>query len=203
MDAVSIYRVGAVGADPSYFFGGAGRDSELRRAAWLGWLPLSVVEFSPDLAETGDAWLTMPSGGSDPRRPAVPGDFVDARGAAVELAARRARGLTAFTDRSAGPCGNDPLRRSSLALAVAVDLVAQVERLRAAHEALAQCAGEAERERQFLDACQRGPAGESPSQRRHGRAVRDLQDERRRLHLLLDAAVRIGAFDSALVAGDG
>ena len=55
MGPVSVYRVGAVGTDPSHVFGGEARDSDLCHAAWLGWLPLTLVEFAgPDVALVGD-----------------------------------------------------------------------------------------------------------------------------------------------------
>ena len=104
MGPVSVYRVGAVGADPSYFFGGEARDSDLRRAAWLGWLPLTLVEFAgPGVAVTDDTWLTAPAGRPErPRRP-VAGDVVSALDAAGELIARRDSGLTVFRYRLQSP----------------------------------------------------------------------------------------------------
>ena len=50
----------------------------------------------------------------------------------------------------------------------------------------------------MLDACQSSPSGDSPVERCCGRAVSDLQEEQLRLHLLLEAAVRIGVFDPAV-----
>ena len=59
MSAVSVYRVGGVGADPSHVFGGGAHDADLLRAAWLGWLPLTTVDFAgPDIALADDQWLT-------------------------------------------------------------------------------------------------------------------------------------------------
>ena len=90
MDAVSVYPVGADGPEPSCFFGREARDGDLPRAVWLGWLPLSLVDFAgPGIAQVCDAWLTAPSGGSGASRPPVPGDVVTVDDAATELAARR------------------------------------------------------------------------------------------------------------------
>ena len=92
---VSVYRVGAVGADPSYLFGGEAHDRDLRHAAWLGWLPLTLVEFAgPGVALVGDTWLTAPFGRSECPRRVVAGDVVTALDAAGELIARRESGLT-------------------------------------------------------------------------------------------------------------
>lgn len=53
---VSVYRVGAVGAGPVHVFGREAHDFDLRHAAWLGWLPLELVEFAgPGVALAGDA----------------------------------------------------------------------------------------------------------------------------------------------------
>ena len=199
MGPVSVYRVGAVGGDPSYVFGGEARDSDLRDAAWLGWLPLTLVEFAgPGVAVAGDAWLTTPSGGSDLDRAAVAGDVVTAHDAAGELIARRDRGLSAFTDYLRDVSSDGPMWASSVAVLVADDLAAHVGRLRTAHAAWAECVDGVEQERAVLDACQSSPSADSPGQRRCGRAVRDLHHEQRRLHLLLEAAVRIRVFDPAV-----
>ena len=73
MDAVSVYRVGADGAEPFCSFGLEARDGDLPRAVWLGWLPLSLVDFAgPGIAQVGDAWLTAPSAGSGASRPPFP-----------------------------------------------------------------------------------------------------------------------------------
>ena len=199
MGPVSVYRVGAVGADPSYFFGGEARDSDLRHAAWLGWLPLTLVEFAgPGVAVAGDSWLTAPFARSDrPRRP-VAGDVVSALDAAGELATRRDSGLTAFTNRPRDVLSDGPFWASSLAVSVGDDLAAHVGRLRTAHAAWAECVDAVEQERAVLDACQSSSSVDSPEQRRCGRAVRDLQDEHLRLHQLLEAAVRIRVFDPAV-----
>ena len=54
-----------------------------------------------------------------------------------------------------------------------------------------------EQERAALDACHSSPAADLPVRRRCGRALRDLQEEQLRLHVLLEAAVRIRVFDAA------
>ena len=195
MGPVSVYRVGGVGADSSHLFGGEARDRDLLHAAWLGWLPLTLVEFAgPGVALVGDAWLTALSGRSECPRRAVVGDVVTALDAAGELFARRDSGLTAFTHRPAD-LSDESLWASSVAVLVADDLAVHVGRLRTAHGVLVDSVDAVDQERMVLDACQSGPSGDSPVQRRCGRAVRDLQEEQLRLHRLLDAAVRIGAFD--------
>ena len=197
MGPVSVYRVGAVGADPSYFFGGEARDSDLRHAAWLGWLPLTLVEFAgPGVAVTGDTWLTAAGRPERPCRP-VAGDVVSALDAAGELIARRDSGLTVFTNCSGDVVSDGPVWASSLAVLVADDLAAHVDRLRTAYFAVVETLDGVEQERAALDACQSSPAADSPVRRRYGRAVRDLQEEQLRLHVLLEAAVRIGVFDAA------
>ena len=65
---------------------------------------------------------------------------------------------------------------------------------------MAECLDGVDRERAALDARQSSPSGDSPVLRSCGRAVRDLQEEQLRLHLLLEAAVRIGVFDPAVAA---
>ena len=195
MDAVSVYRVGADAADQSCFFGPEARGGDLLRAEWLGWLPLSLVDFAgPGVAEAGDAWLTAPSGGSRASRPVVPGDLVIVDDAAAELAARREYGLEAFTDRFPPLSGDGSLSRRSLALVVAEDLADRLARVRAACAAVGEAAG----------AVEPGPAvpaegdapvsSDAPAHRSRGRALRDLEECQHRLHLLLDAAVRIGTF---------
>ena len=181
-----------------YVFGGETHDFDLRHAAWLGRLPLELVAFAgPGVALAGDVWLTAPSGRSQGPGQVVPGNLVTAQAAAGELAARGERGLTAYTNRSGDVSSNGLRWASSVALLVADDLAANVDRLRTAHAALAECADGVEQERSALDACQRSPSGDSPVRRRCGRAVRDLQKQQRQLHLLLEAAVRIGVFDPA------
>ena len=201
MGPVSVYRVGVVGADPSYFFGGEACDSDLRHAAWLGWLPLTLVEFAgPGLAVTGDTWLTAAGRPERPRRP-VAGDVVSALDAAGELIARSDSGLTVFTSCSGDVVSDGPVSASSLAVLVADDLAAHVDRLRTAYFAVVETLDGVEQERAALDACQSSPAADSPVRRRCGRTVRDLQEEHLRLHVLLEAAVRIGVFDRAAVSG--
>ena len=196
---VSVYRVGAVGADPVHVFGGEAHDFDLRHAAWLGWLPLDVVAFAgPGVALAGDTWLTVPLGRSEGPRHVVAGDFVTAQDAAGELIARGECGLTAYTNSPGDVSSDGPLWASSVAVLVADDVAVYVDRLRSAHAALAECVDGAEQERAVLDACQSGPSDDSPVLRRCGRAVRDLQEQQSRLHGLLEAVVRIGVFDPAV-----
>ena len=64
MGSVSVCRIGAESADPSYLFGGEVPASDLGRAAWLGWLPLTLLDFAGrGLALAGDTWLAAPSRG--------------------------------------------------------------------------------------------------------------------------------------------
>lgn len=199
MGPVSVYRVGTVGADPSYFFGGEARDSDLRHAAWLGWLPLTLVEFAgPGVAVTDDTWLTVPAGRPErPRRPVV-GDVVSPLDAAGELIARRDSGLTAFTSCPGDVVSDGPVSAPSLAALVADDLAEHIDRVRTAYIAVVETLDGVEQEEQaVLDACQSSPATDSPIRRRCGRAVRDLQEEQLRLHVLIEAAVRIGVFAPA------
>ena len=199
MAHVSVYRVGAVGADPVHVFGGEAHDFDLGRAAWLGRLPLDLVEFAgPGVALARDSWLTVPSSRSEGPRHVVAGDLVTAQDAAGELIVRGECGLTAYTNSPADVSSDGPLWASSVAVLVADDLAVSVDRLRTAHAALAECVDGVEQERLALDACQRSPSGDSPVRRRCGRAVRDLQEQQLRLHLLLEAAVRIGVFDPAV-----
>ena len=203
MGPVSVYRVGAVRADPVHLFGAEARESDLRHAAWLGWLPLTLVEFAgPGVALAGDTWLTAPSGRSKGSGHAVAGDVVTAHDAAGELLARRECWLDAYTTRLGGVSPDIRLWASSVAVSVADDLAAQVARLRGAHEAWVECVGLADQESEFLDGCQYGWSGDSPVRQRSARAVRDLQDEQLRLHRLLEAVVRIGVFDAAAVSGE-
>ena len=200
MAHVSVYRVGAIGADPVHVFGGEADDFDLRHAAWLGSLPLDVVAFAGSgVALAGDGWLTVPSGRSEGSRHVVAGDLVSAQDAAGELKARGECGLTAYTNSPRDVSSDGPLWASSVAVLVADDLAVYVARLRSAHAALAECVDGAEQERAVLDACQGSSSGDSPVQRRCGRAVRDLQEQQSRLHHLLEAVVRIGVFDPAVV----
>ena len=193
MGPVSVYRVGA---DASHLFGGEARDSDLHLAAWLEWLPLTLVEFAgPGVALVGDTWLTASAGRSQRPRPAVFGDVVTAQDAAGELIARRESGLTAFTNRPGDVSSDGPLWPSSVALLVADDLAAHVRRFRTAHAGVAECVDGVEQEWAVLDACQGSASGDSPARRRWGRAVRNLQEEQLRLHRLLEAAVWLGVFN--------
>ena len=197
---VSVYRVGAVGADPVHVFGGEARDFDLRHAAWIGWLPLDVVAFAgPGVALARDRWLTVLSRRSERPRPVVAGDLVTAQDAAGELVARGECGLTAYTNSSGDVSSEGPLWASSVAVLVADDLAVCVDRFRSAHATLAECVDGVEQERAVLDACQRSPSGDSPVRRRCGRAVRDLQEQQSRLHQLLEAVLHIGVFDRVVV----
>ena len=197
---VSVYRVGAVGADPVHVFGGEAHDLDLRCGAWLGWLPLDLVAFAgPGVALARDRWLTVLSRRSERPRPVVAGDLVTAQDAAGELVARGECGLTAYTNSPGDVSSDGPLWTSSVAVLVADDLAVCVDRLRSAHAVLAECVDGVEQERAVLDACQRGSSGDSPVRRRCGRAVRDLQEQQCRLHQLLGAVARIGVFDRAVV----
>ena len=160
------------------------------------------MEFAgPGVAVTGDTWLTAAAGRLErPRRP-VAGDVVSAFDAAGELIARRDSGLTVFTSCSGDVVSDGPVCASSLAVLVADDLAAHVDRLRTAYFAVVEMLDDVEQERAALDACRSSPAADSPVRRRCGRTVRDLQEEHLRLHVLLEAAVRIGVFDRAAVSG--
>ena len=150
MGPVSVYRVGAVGADPSYFFGGEARGSDLRHAAWLGWLPLTLVEFAgPGVAVTDDTWLTAPAGCPEPPRRPLVGDVVSALDAAAELIARRDSGLAVFTNCSGDVVSDGPVWASSVAVLVADDLAAHVDRLRTAYFAVVETLDGVEQERRL------------------------------------------------------
>lgn len=200
MSPVSVYRVGADGADSSYCFAGEVRDSDLCRAAYLGWLPLTLLDFvGPGFASAGDVWLTATSGASEGGLGDAGGDVVTAQAAAGELLARGECGLTAFTSPLADLQSEGSLWMSSLAVLVADDVAGLVGRLRTAHAALVASVDGVdgvEQEWALLDACKRSPAGDSPEQRRFGRALLDLQEEQLRLQRLLEAVVRIGVFRS-------
>ncbi len=197
MGPVSVYRVVAERGEPAHVFGGGACDLDPGRAAWLGWLPLEIVDWvGPDVAVAGDRWLTGPAGRSK-SGPVVPGDVVTVDDAAGELAARRGCGLAAFTDRPAVVPAAGRFRAQSVAVAVADDLAARVAGLRAAHDAWIASLGAADEESRLFDACGYGPAGDSPAGRGCARTLRDLEEARLRLHVLLDAAVRVGIFHPA------
>ena len=202
VDPVSVYRVGTAGADPSYFFAGEVADSDLCRAVWLGWLPLTLLDFAgPGLALSGDVWLTGSSAASEGGHGATGAGVVTAQAAATELIARGRCGLTAFTSSPPALWQDGSLWTSSLGVLVADDLVAHIGRLRAVHAAfLASVDGVdgVEREWALLDACKRSPTGDSPEQRRFGRALLDLQAVQLRLCRFLEAVVRIRVFDPAV-----
>ena len=199
---VSVYRIGVEGADPSYFFAGEVRDSDLCRAAWLGWLPLTLLDYvGPGFALAGDAWLTVSSGASEGGHGATGADVVTAQAAAAELIARGECGLTAFTSPPADIWSDGSMWPSSLAVLVADDLAALVGRLRGAHAALVDSVPGADGVEQhwaLIDACQGSPTGDSLEQRRFGRALLDLQAVQLRLCRFLEAVVRIGVFDPAV-----
>ena len=200
MAHVSVYRVGAVGADSVHVFGGEAHDLDLRSGVWLGWLPLDVVAFAgPGVALARDQWLTVPSRRSERPQAVLAGDLVTAQDAAGELVARGECGLTAYTNGLADVSSDGPLWASSVTLLVADDLAVCVDRLRTAHAVLVECVDGVEQERLVLDACQSSPSGDSPVRRRCGRAVRDLQEQHSHLHQLLEAVMRIGVFDRAVV----
>ena len=86
---------------------------------------------------------------------------------------------------------------SSLALLVADDLEALVAGFRDSHAAVLAAGDDVDEEVAALDACQARAGGDSPARRRYGLALRDLREDRLRLHRLLEAVVRIGTFDPA------
>lgn len=203
MGPLSVYRVGAVGADAAHLFGGEACDSDLSHAAWLGWLPLTLVDWAgPDIAVAGDAWLTGPPGRSK-SGPVVSGDIVTVDDAAGELLARRECGLETYTARPGGFTLEGRLWNSLVAVSVSGDIAVQVVRLWTAHEAWVASVGVRDRdESQLGDGCRRRPPGASPLGQSCGRAMRGLQEAQLRLHVLLDAVVRIGVFDPASSSGD-
>ena len=152
----------------------------------------------PDIALVGDRWLTRPPGRSGP---VVPGDVVAVDDAAGELLARRGCGLAAFTDRPADVPAAGRFYALSVAVAVADDLAARVAGLRDAHDAWIASLGTAAEESWLFDACGYGPAGDSPAGRGCARSLRDLEEARFRLSELLDAAVRLGIFEPAVISG--
>ena len=155
---MSVYRVGAVGADPSYFFGGGKLViSDLRHAEWLGWLPLTLVEFAgPGVAVTDDTWLIAPPGRPERPRRSVVGDVVSPLDAAGEPLARRDSGLTAFTNWLGNVVSDGPVWASSLAVLVADDLAVHVDRLRMAYSAVVETLEGVEQERAGAGRRQRG-----------------------------------------------
>lgn len=199
MEPVSVYRVCAGGADgPSYSFGGELPDADFPRAVWLGWLPLVFLDLeTPSVALPGDVWLTASQTASDggARVPVAAG--VTAEDAAGELAARGQCDLNAFTSSPEGLPSHGVSLASSLALLVADDLEALVAGLRDSHAAVLAAGDDVDEEVAALDACQAGAGGDSPVRRRYGLALRDLREDRLRLHRLLEAVVRIGIFDPA------
>ena len=202
MRAVSVYRVGAAGADPSHVFGSAVSDADLPRAAWLGWLPLTTVDFAgPDIAIADDPWLTAPQGRSEGRC-VRPGDVVSAVDAGGELLVRRECGLEAYTVRPGDLLPGGRLWDSSVAGSVADDIAAQVGRLRTAHETMVACFGAVDEDFDHPGGGQSATPGDSLVRQRYARAVRDLQDEQFRLHRLLEAVVRMGVFGPAAVSGE-
>ena len=202
MGPVSVYRAGAVGAGSAHLFGGGAPASDLTHAAWLGWLPLALVDWAgPDIAEAGDTWLTDPPGRSK-SGPVVPGDVVTVDDAAGELLARRERGLETYTACPGDFALGGRLSDSLVAVSVSGDIAVQVVRLWTAHETWVASVGVRDRdESQLGDGCQLCPRGASPAGQSRGRSLRGLQEAQLRLHLLLEAAVRIGVFDPASSSG--
>ena len=196
MEPVSVYRVGVEGADPSYVFGEPPGDAP--HAAWVGWLPLFWAEVGGSTyAVAGDSWLTEPACDQGPPRALPAGNAVNAVDAAAELAARRDRGLGAFTDVGSDPSVvGSPLWSLSVAVAVVDDIERQIERLRSVHDAVAAQVV-AEQARLASDPSQRPPSGDSQFRRHRGQTVRDWQEAQLELHRLLGAVVRIGVFDPA------
>lgn len=202
MEPVPVYRVRAAGADPSYVFGRPPRGSGACDADWVGWLPLVWADFlGPDSAFAGDSWLTAALDGRGRPRSVAAGDEVRAADAGGELEARRRRGLEAFTDRGGDPSAAGPLWRSRLGLAVAADIARGAARLCGAHEEVAV---------EFVlrdPPAPRGgsrpapPLGPRALRRRDG-VVRKWRRQQLRMHLLLEAAVRIGVFDPGAASGD-
>ena len=138
----------------------------------LGDHPLEVIEFAgPGVALAGDTWVIAPPGCSGGRGHVVPGDLVIAQHAVGELSARGECGLNAYTAPSGDISPDGLLWASSVAISVAADVVASVDRLCRVHATLVECVDGAEQERAVLDACQSSPAGDSPVLRRCGRAA--------------------------------
>ena len=158
MGSVSVYRLGAVCADPSYFFAGEARDSDLRHAASLGWLLLTLVELAgPGVALADDTRVTAPAGCSESSRPADSGDVVPVLEAAVALIARPPTGLPAFPTGSADVVSDRLIWALSLTVLVADDLAAHADGFRTAHLVVAEGLDGVEQERAVLDACPRSP----------------------------------------------
>ena len=177
MGPLSVYRVGAVAAEPAYLFGGEACDFDLTHAAWLGWFPLTLVEWAgPDIAVAGDAWLTGPPGRSESGS-IVPGDVVSVDDAAGELVACRTCGLTAFTDRPAPVPADGFFGPTSVAVAVADDLAAGIPGLRTAHEAWLTSLAAAGRKSQIADDRGYGLSGDSPAARDCARAVCEMAEQ--------------------------
>ena len=202
MGPVSVYRAGAVGAGSAHLFGGEASASNLTHAAWLGWLPLALVDWAgPDIAVAGDAWLTGAPGRSE-SGPVVPGDVVTVDDAAGELLARRECGLETYTASPGDFTLGGRLSDSLVAVSVSDGIAVQVVRLWTAHEAWVASVGVRDRdESQLGDGGKLRPRGASPAGQTCGRSVRGLQEAQLRLHLLLDAVVRIGVFDPASSSG--
>lgn len=196
MEPVSVYRVGVEGADPSYVFGEPPGD--LSHVAWVGWLPLFWAQVGGSTyAVAGDSWITEPAYEQGPPRPVLAGSAVNAVEAAAELAARRERGLDAFTDVGSDPSVvGSPLWSLSVAVAVVADIERQLERLRSVHDAVA-AEVVAEQARMATDPAGPAASGDSPFRRHRGQTVREWQEVQLQLHHLLEAVVRIGVFDPA------
>ena len=162
---------------------------------------MTTVDFAgPDLAVADDQWLTAHPGRSEGGR-VRPGDLVSAIDAARELLARRASGLAAYTQRPGDVAVGGRLWASSVAVSVADDLSAQLNRLRAVHETLVECLGEVDREREIRGGGQCATPSDSLVRQRYARVVRDLEEHHIRVHLVLEAALRIGVFSPAAARG--
>ena len=194
MGPVSVFRLDAARAGPAYVFRAGVRAADPRRASWLGWLPLTLVDWAgPDIAEVGDGWLTGPADGSE-SRPAVPGDVITVDDAAGELLARRGCGLGAFTARCPDPPDDVRVFPLSVAASVGDDLVEHVAWVRAAREVWLESLAAARGSRTGGGRpC--GAPGDSAVRRRSARALCALRKHHARLGVLLEAVGRIGVFD--------
>ena len=108
MGPVSVCRIGAESADPSYLFGGEVPESDPGRAAWLGWLPLTLLDFAGrGLALAGDMWLAAPSRGL------ARGALCEAEHAAIRVSSDLRPGHTETIRAPGGRSGPPKRQRSS------------------------------------------------------------------------------------------
>lgn len=195
MGPVSVYRLNSAGAGPAHVFRAGVPDAGPPGAAWLGWLPLRLVDWAgPHIAEAGDGWLTAPAGRSD-FRPVVPGGAVTVDDAAGELLARRGCGLGAFTVRPPEVPAAGSFSALSAAASVGDDLVDRLARACGAHREWVESLAVSGRGPDVVQGSLFGPVGDSDVAARRARAVSDLREHHRRLHLLIEAVVQIGVFD--------